>query len=254
MAITSYVAIGDSFTEGMGDRWPDGVERGWADLVAMGLSAAAGRPIAYANLAIRGRMLDPLLAEQLAPAIAMRPDLLTINGGGNDIMRPRISIDGVAGRIAAAAEEAAAAGIRVLLVSGADPSEHLPLGPVMRRRGVELTDALVARLASADAGRIAFCDNFADPVLRRPEHWSDDGLHLNGLGHRRVAANVLRALGIEVAAASPAETAAPGTATDFGSLAYWRAHVVPWIGRRLTGRSSGDGRAPKRPDLVPFDR
>jgi hypothetical protein len=29
--------------------------------------------------------------------------------------------------------------------------------------------------------------------------------------------------------------------------------VLPWIGRRLTGRSSGDGREPKRPTLLPVE-
>ncbi|MCA1943472.1 MAG: SGNH/GDSL hydrolase family protein, partial [Yonghaparkia sp.] len=31
--VQSYAAIGDSFTEGMGDERPDGTPRGWADLV-----------------------------------------------------------------------------------------------------------------------------------------------------------------------------------------------------------------------------
>ncbi|MFE0426507.1 hypothetical protein ACFW15_29785, partial [Streptomyces sp. NPDC058953] len=34
---------------------------------------------------------------------------------------------------------------------------------------------------------------------------------------------------------------------------FARRHLAPWIGRRLTGRSSGDGRPAKRPDLLPYD-
>ena len=30
-------------------------------------------------------------------------------------------------------------------------------------------------------------------------------------------------------------------------VAWVRGFVAPWIGRRLRGRSSGDGRTPKRP-------
>nr|BFE73131.1 hypothetical protein GCM10020092_064320 [Actinoplanes digitatis] len=57
-----YVAIGDSFTEGMGDELPDGSVRGWADLVAAGLAAELTGEVSYANLAIRGRLLEPIVA------------------------------------------------------------------------------------------------------------------------------------------------------------------------------------------------
>jgi lysophospholipase L1-like esterase len=61
-----YVAIGDSFTEGVGDpdpTRPNGL-RGWADRVAEVL--AAGDPgFGYANLAIRGRKLAGILDGQL---------------------------------------------------------------------------------------------------------------------------------------------------------------------------------------------
>lgn len=33
--------------------------------------------------------------------------------------------------------------------------------------------------------------------------------------------------------------------------AHWREHVLPWIGRRIAGRSSGDGRLPQRATLLP---
>ena len=102
-AFGSYAAIGDSFTEGMGDERPDGAPRGWADLVAAALAHAAGEPIGYANLAIRGRLLAPILDDQLPAAMALRPQLLSINGGGNDILRPRVSIGAVADRLVAAA-------------------------------------------------------------------------------------------------------------------------------------------------------
>ena len=86
----SYAAIGDSFTEGVGDELPDGTVRGWADFVALGLAAAAREPVRYANLAIRGRKLGPIVDEQLEAAIALRPEVISFNGGGNDMLRPRM--------------------------------------------------------------------------------------------------------------------------------------------------------------------
>ena len=84
-----YVAIGDSFTEGIGDpeeRSPGG-HRGWADRVAEVL-AEQTEDFAYANLAIRGRLLQQILDEQVDAALELRPDLITISAGGNDIIPP----------------------------------------------------------------------------------------------------------------------------------------------------------------------
>src|SRR5258705_1588585 len=89
VAWRSYVAMGYSFTEGMNDAYPDGTFRGWADLVAARLALDSGPDFGYANLAIRGRLLDQVVAEQLEPTLAMRPDLVSFAAGGNDVLRPR---------------------------------------------------------------------------------------------------------------------------------------------------------------------
>ncbi|GAA1321661.1 hypothetical protein GCM10020360_14300 [Nonlabens tegetincola] len=70
------------------------------------------------------------------------------------------------------------------------------------------------------------------------------------VGHHRVAANVLRTLGHEAPAdwVTTAPKRAAPTARD--QLRYTREHVLPWIGRRLTGRSSGDGRSAKYPEFI----
>ena len=91
-----YVAIGDSFSEGVGDDLPDGRQRGWADLVAQGWANATGSRVEYANLAIRGKLIWPIVREQLEPALALRPTHLSFNGGGNDMLRPRADIEHIA--------------------------------------------------------------------------------------------------------------------------------------------------------------
>ena len=235
----SYVAIGDSFTEGVGDERPDGGVRGWADLVAIGLAYASSTSVTYANLAVRGRLLAPIIAGQLDAAIALQPALLSINGGGNDILRPRGSIVSIADQLHAAVDRAVAGGSHVLLVSGGNPTKQLPFGPLFHARGEELAAEVRRRLPKAD---VTFVDNWADPDLLDARFWSGDKLHLNSRGHERVASNVLAALGLSIpdAAAGP-HLGIPAQRT----AAYWRQYVLPWIGRRLTGRSSGDGRGPK---------
>ena len=244
MPYSSYVAIGDSFTEGVGDDLPDGTVRGWADLVARGLALASTGTVTYANLAIRGRLLNPIATTQMDAAIALGPALISINGGGNDIMRPRVSIAAVANQLLAAVDSATGAGIHVVLASGANPTRHLPLGASIEKRGDLLALAVRDRLPRDG---VTWVDNWADTELAQLRYWSVDKLHLNSAGHARVAGNVLAALGVPILAPHGDDGDIPRPRTS----AYWRTYVLPWIGRRLTGRSSGDNREPKSATLQP---
>ena len=244
---SSYVAIGDSFTEGVGDELPDGRVRGWADLVAVGLAYASQEPVSYANLAIRGRLLAPIIDDQLDAALALKPALLSINGGGNDILRPRVAIPRVADQLLAAVDRATTEGIHVILASGANPSAHMPLGAMVQARGEQLAQGIRDHLPKEN---VTFVDNWADAELGELRYWSPDKIHLNSRGHARVASNVLEALGL------PIPQPGHDPATDeprMRSAAYWRQYVLPWIGRRLTGRSSGDNREAKIATLQPVE-
>ena len=79
--IRSLVVMGDSFTEGLEDDLDIfGRHLGWADRVAAALAKRSGR-VQYANLAVRGRLLDQVVDEQLPVAVAMQPDLATFHAG-----------------------------------------------------------------------------------------------------------------------------------------------------------------------------
>lgn len=245
-----FVALGDSFTEGVGDERPDGGARGWADLVAEGL-ADTGGTVQYANLAIRGRLLGRIVEEQLEPALALRPapTLVTFNGGGNDMLRPGTDIAWIARVTERAMHRILDAGAEPVLLAGANPTGGLPGGRGVQGKGDRLV--VVARRLADDLG-IRFVDNWNDDELRGRQYWSSDRLHLAPVGHRRVAAAVLRSLGRNVPVdwvitADPMP--APRTREQ---LRYAREHVAPWVHRRLTGRSSGDGRAAKHPGWTPI--
>ncbi|GAA3343257.1 hypothetical protein GCM10020358_41330 [Amorphoplanes nipponensis] len=130
-----------------------------------------------------------------------------------------------------------------MVLSGADPTAQLPFGRTIRRRGDYLTAATAELCARHD---ITFVNAFGDEEIRDHRYWSSDRLHLNSAGHRRVAGLVLHALGF----AGPPEPAASGAAGRrrlVENARYYREHVLPWIQRRVRGRSSGDNRDPKYP-------
>lgn len=236
-----YVAIGDSFTEGVGDELPDGHPRGWADLVAQGWADSRGAEVEYANLAIRGKLVWPIVEQQLEPALALKPTHLSFNGGGNDMLRPRTGIERIADAFTHVLRRCDDEGVRLILLSGANPSGQLPLGRVIGRRGDQLSAAVLARVEGRDD--VVRALNWPDTELAGPSYWSPDRLHMNARGHHRVAARVLEALG-EQAPGSWWSLPADAAASARG-LPYYREHVGPWVRRRLTGTSSGDGREPK---------
>jgi lysophospholipase L1-like esterase len=244
-----YVAVGDSFTEGVGDELADGSVRGWADVFAEGLAAALGEPVQYANLAVRGRLLAPIMTEQVQAALALSPlpTMITLNGGGNDMLRTGMD----ASRLIALTESAVVAcleaGVRPVLVCGPDPSQRLPFGRVFRARG----DVLTAAITDIGARHgVTVVDTFHDGELRRAPYWSSDRLHLNAAGHRRVAGLVLRGLGYQEPVTT-VDAVATSTGGALAELRYYAEHVRPWLLRRLRGRSSGDGRTGKHLDWVP---
>lgn len=250
MASVRFVAIGDSFTEGVGDEPADGAVRGWADIAAQGWADAAGEPVDYANFAIRGKLVWPIVEQQLEPALALKPTHLSFNGGGNDMLRPRTSISHVVDAFSHVLRRCDEEGVQLILISGANPSAQLPLGQLIQRRGDLLAAGVAARMA--DRADLPRAWNWSDRELSTPGYWSADRLHMNARGHHRVAARVLTALGLEPPLAwwslpPSAEAASPRGA------AYYRRHVGPWVRRRITRTSSGDGRMPKHPDWVTLD-
>ncbi|MDR3202014.1 MAG: SGNH/GDSL hydrolase family protein [Bifidobacteriaceae bacterium] len=253
-----YVAIGDSFTEGLWDGPEDGSSppRGWADRLAGALSArrddAGAGPIEYANLAIRGRLLEPILAGQLPRALALGPDLVSIVGGGNDVLRVTADVDALIARMDRAVARIRATGADVLLATSADPAGS-PLIRATRGRAA-VYYASIWSIAQRHGARVV--DLWGMRSLRDLRLWAPDRIHLTPDGHRRVANAALVALGLgpddpdwdRPLPPAPRLTAVQRRRAD---AAWFTGHTVPWAMRHLRGYSSGDGRPPKLPEPVP---
>ena len=249
-AYRSYAALGDSFTEGMDDPAPDGTYRGWADRLA-GHLARANPPLHYANLAVRGKLLAEVVTEQVEPAVGLRPDLVTVAAGGNDLIRPSGDADRLTGLFEDAVRRLRATGAEVLVVTGFPP----PF-PLLRRMHTRVALYNAHLRAIADRQGCHLVDLWAMPPLHDPRAWSIDRLHLSTDGHRRIALRAAEVLGLPVAE-DWREPLPPADPVDWATqrredLRWTREHLLPWVGRRLRGRSSGDGVLPKRPELAPY--
>jgi lysophospholipase L1-like esterase len=237
-----YVALGDSFTEGLDDPYPDGTYRGWADRVAQRLG------VRYANLAVRGKLFDAVVAEQAEPGLALEPDLISFAAGGNDVLRRHCDPPTLMKRYDDLIKRFRATGADVVVFRFANVMKRLPGNKMIGPRVQYLNNA-VGETASRYGARLV--DLWADDEFDNPALWSIDRLHLSAAGHLRTAAHVLSALDAEVEPAwwdiPPWPTPKSWPVARAADVIWAGKHLLPWVKRRLTGRSSGDGRSAKRP-------
>ncbi len=218
------------------------------------LAAVGGPDFRYANLAVRGRRLPQIVAEQVPAAVTLRPALVTLAGGTNDALRRHFDPAGLANVLRSAVDALSEAGSRVVLFTGTDPTRRLPATRRLIPRVAALNEA--ARAAAAEFGCLLVDLWPAAEIFDSAVMWSEDRLHLSSEGHRRVAGAVLETLGVPSGydwRASPVPTAPlswRGARTS--DLRWLRSYLGPWLHRRVTGRSSGDAMEPKRPSLQPY--
>ncbi len=254
-----YVALGDSFTEGLddrdpadptlGDRTAPGRYVGWADRVAAAL-AARDPEVRYANLAVRGKLLAQVCDEQVPAALALRPDLVSFAAGVNDALRRRWEPEPAAARLDEAVGALRGSGADVLLVAFGDPSRRSRvMGRVTER--VRVYNTAVHDVAQRHGAMVV--EFWGAAVFDDDVMWSPDRLHLSSLGHERAAGAALEALGLaDESWRTPMPSTPPPSvlASAAGTARWTREHFVPWLVRRARGVSSGDGIAPKHPDWV----
>lgn len=230
---------------------PDGRHRGWADRVAQSLADdSATGSIAYANLAIRGRLLPQVIAEQVPSALRLEPDLVTLGAGVNDAMRRHFDLDALATALEGGVRDLRRSGADVVLFAFGDPSRRsLTLGPIRER--IRSLNTAVHAIAGHHDCRVV--DFWGSAVFDSDQLWDADRLHLSPTGHARAARAVLEALGRSDASwRTPlVDGPRPGVLTRTLDHARWtRDHAGPWMARRLRGESSGDEVTPKNPSWV----
>ncbi|MGH3518945.1 MAG: SGNH/GDSL hydrolase family protein [Haloechinothrix sp.] len=251
-----FVAVGDSCTEGIDDPYPDGSGyRGWADLVARQLAVHEPR-LHYANLAVRGRRLDQILAEQVITACELRPDLASVFGGGNDVLQHRWDPNMITASLGSTVRALSRIAKTTLMFTLPDFSGHIPGTRRLRPRIAFLNATIEATAQRYDAVLIDLREH---PATRDRRYFGADRLHLSTHGHELLAAHVLHRLDVQPATGwtdpLPGQSEEPRWRRTVGDVRWLRDHVVPaaisTVRNRVIGRQPGDGFTPKHSELQP---
>lgn len=246
-----YLALGDSFSEGLSDLYPDGTYRGWTDRTAYKLNEQI-EDFRYANLAIRGRKMNRIIDEQIPQALFMKPDLVSIAAGVNDALRRNWEPISVIKKYEHGISQLRENSIDVLIVAFGDPENRGQLAGVRER--LQFLNHETVKLAKKYDCRLV--DFWPERGFDHDIFWSDDRLHLSSLGHEFAAKAALHALGMHDDSWRNPDVELPEDpnwlARRGSDIKWLKNHMVPWAVRRIQGRSSGDGLQPKRPEFLPI--
>ncbi len=256
MIFTRLVTCGDSFTEGMSDEIIDGQYRGWADRIA-DVMAAQTSGFTYVNLAIRGKLVRQVVSDQVPIALTFvegKHTLVTFHAGANDVIRPNYKPELVLPLYSQAVRTIAASGATVLLFTVLERTGNT--GKTAELWATRFADFNKnVRAIASEVGAIV-ADANEESFLSDTRFLANDRLHLNEIGHDRVAQGILEEIGLPFSKEwrTPLPPALPKAfMRKFLEDSQWFiAFLLPWIWRRLRGKSSGDGRSAKYPQPIPW--
>lgn len=182
-----YVAMGDSFTAGAAG---DASAARWPDLLAARLRGAAPE-LMYRNLAVAGASSDAVARDQLGAAVRLRPDVVTLVCGANDVLlsvRPDVErygaiLSAMLARLGRELPDAA-----VLTATTPNFAPHLGLHERSHRRVAHGLERLaeVTRIVARRHG--VTCLEFAGhPEATARDNYAGDGYHPSPEAQHRAA-------------------------------------------------------------------
>ena len=229
--MTTFVALGDSITVGMGDPAPDGGGwRGWAALLA----ASLHQPVMH-NLATLGALAADVERLQLPAATVLRPDVASVVVGINDTLRGNFDPQRTGSAVARTVAGLRAAGAQVLTMRLPDPGQMFGLPKALARplaRRVRAVNDAVDEVARRYG--TLHLDAARDPAIYERRFWSVDRLHPNERGHRLVACQFHALLAAAGGPVGPGPDPEPSTAppSRTAELRWMATKGSMWLARR----------------------
>jgi lysophospholipase L1-like esterase len=254
MQYTRFVVLGDSFSEGMSDEIIDGKYRGWADRVADVL-AKQSPEFKYANFAIRGKLVKQVFEEQVPlvlPLIDGPHTLVSFHAGANDALRPNFDRNVVRTAYVRAVTQLVNTGATLVLFTVPEKNGNGGKASAVWEERMSSFNSIVREVA--EKFDLMIMDASMDPESSNPNLLAFDRLHLNSTGHYRVAQAVLQRIGASFDL-NWKTSVIPSKKNPWiirKTLTFWWivSFALPWVWRRIRGRSSGDGRSGKYTSLT----
>jgi len=250
-----YVAIGDSLTEGLGDerfQW-DRRHAGWADRLAAILhesSASEGVALRYANLAVRSRKIEQVMTTQLDHALELKPDLVTVMAGGNNLWTSDVDWARLSALYRDGISRLRDSGATVLVANSINPV-HVRAFASGRARAARMTEMIEAAAVDLGCGVI---DLYRNELLHDVRAWARDRVHFGVGAHSSVANAAAGVLKLAKRILMPESDVLSDARHSARDLAAWMARdVTPYFVRVARGTTAGDRVAAKRPQLSPID-
>ena len=254
MQYTRFLVLGDSFSEGMSDEIVNGNYRGWADRVADVL-AKQTPTFKYANFAIRGKLVQQVLEDQVPQAVPLiegPQTLVSFHAGANDALRPNYDHDAVRNAYIKSVTKLVESGATVMLFTVLEKNGSGGKASAMWEERMSTFNKIVREVA--EKFNLLVMDASMDPDSSNPNLLAFDRLHLNAAGHYRVAQAVLEHIGAPFDPSWREPVVAPKKfpwiIRTLITILWVVTFVLPWIWRRIRGRSSGDGRSAKYASLT----
>jgi lysophospholipase L1-like esterase len=233
--MTTFVALGDSITLGVGDpvRLAGGrAWRGWAALLAEGLC----EPSLHVLASCGARMAD-VERYQLPAALRLRPDIASVVVGVNDTLRASFDPAGIAAAAAHTVGALRAAGAEVLTMRLPDPGQMLGLpGSLARPLARRMHEVNVIMDGVAVRFGTLHYDAAGETETRDPRLWAADRLHPNERGHRLIACRYhdqLVAAGVPAGDRPDPEPTSPPP-TRLAEIGWLATRGTAWVLRRST--------------------
>jgi lysophospholipase L1-like esterase len=254
MIYERLIICGDSFSEGMSDQVINGKYRGWADRVA-DVMAQANPNFTYVNLAVRGKLVAQVIADQVPQAekfITGKNTLVTFHAGANDALRPNYNPELVLPLYTDAVRKLAATGVTLMLFTVLERTGNAGKAADLWAVRFHAFNENV-RAVAQEVGAIV-ADANEESFFNDRRFLAFDRLHLNPMGHDRVAQAVLEKLELPSnpnwRKPLPPTRKTPWVRSKVNNVAWFLTFALPWLWRRARGKSSGDGRIAKYPEPI----
>ncbi|MRC16841.1 SGNH/GDSL hydrolase family protein [Bacillus thuringiensis] len=189
-----FVAIGDSFTEGIGDEVEGIALKSWVDHFVQ----LCEKDIEYANFAKRGLVTEEIRLQQLEKALTFNPDLVSLIAGANDVLKGRWNHDVYKNDMEFMIDTLSKAGADIIIANLPDFTVRLPFASEKKQEIKEqLLEANEVIHSLSREYKLHHVDFWNHHLVNDNTLWSKDLIHPNSKGYVKVAELIFNSLPVQ---------------------------------------------------------